>query len=148
MNETIAIACDHAGFELKGVIAAHLKERGFSVKDFGSFTPDPVDYPDYAHPLADAVDRGIYKRGITLCGSGNGINMVANKHQHVRAALCWIPEIAELARRHNDANVCSLPARFISKEMAIEVVDIFLDTGFDGGRHQRRIDKIPIVSGS
>ncbi|MFZ5939127.1 MAG: ribose 5-phosphate isomerase B [Bacteroidota bacterium] len=147
MNETIAIACDHAGFELKTRIAEHLQELGFEVKDFGSYTPEAVDYPDFAHPMADAVDRGIYKRGITLCGSGNGINMVANKHQHVRAALCWTPEIAEMARKHNDANICSLPSRYISVETARQIVDVFLNTGFDGGRHQKRIDKIPVNTG-
>jgi len=144
MNEVIAVACDHAGYELKEVISAYLKTQGFDVKDFGSYTPEAVDYPDYAHPMADAVDKGIYKRGITLCGSGNGINMVANKHQHVRAALCWTPEIAEMARKHNDANICSLPSRYISVETAKEIINVFLNTGFDGGRHQRRIDKIPV----
>jgi len=145
MNEVIAIACDHAGFGLKGAVIEYLKEKGFEVKDFGSFTPEAVDYPDFAHPMADAVDRGEFKRGITLCGSGNGINMVANKHQGVRAALCWTPEIAEMARKHNDANVCSLPSRYITEETALQIVDTFLSTGFEGGRHQRRIDKIPVT---
>jgi len=145
MNETIAIACDHAGFELKGAVIEHLQARGFQVRDFGSYTAESVDYPDFAHPMADAVDKGEYSRGITLCGSGNGINMVANKHQHVRAALCWTPEIAEMARRHNDANICSLPSRYISVDTALQIIDTFLSTGFDGGRHQRRIEKIPVT---
>jgi ribose 5-phosphate isomerase B len=140
----IAIASDHAGFELKKELTGYLVKKGHTVKDFGSYTPDNADYPDYAHVLAEAVAGGDFDYGISLCGSGNGINMTANKHQEIRSALCWNVEIAELARRHNDANVCALPARFISFSEAIAIVDKFLGTSFDGGRHKRRIDKIPL----
>ena len=140
----IAIASDHAGFELKKELAGYLGKKGYTVKDFGSHTPDSTDYPDYAHVLAGAVESGDFDYGISLCGSGNGINMTANKHQGIRSALCWNIEIAELARRHNDANVCALPARFISFSEAAGIVDRFLSTPFDGGRHKRRVDKIPL----
>ena len=112
--------------------------------DFGAYSPDPVDYPDTAHPMASAIERGEHDRGITLCGSGNGIAMVANKHAGIRFALCWNAATAALARRHNDANVCSLPARLISRDEALEITRLFLATPFDGGRHQRRVDKIPL----
>ena len=144
MKNTIAIANDHAGFEMKKIIIKHLEEKGYDTKDFGSHTADIVDYPDFAHPLASAIESEEYTFGITLCGSGNGINMVTNKHQNVRAALCWNSEIADLARRHNDANVCSIPARFIDQETAKNIVDTFLTTAFEGGRHIGRIEKIPI----
>jgi ribose 5-phosphate isomerase B len=144
MNQTIAIACDHAGYKLKLNVVEFLKSNGYEVKDFGSYTSDPVDYADYGHPLAAAIDAGEYKTGITLCGSGNGINMVTNKHQRVRGALCWNKEIAEMARRHNDANICSLPSRYINEDEAKEIISIFLNTPFDGGRHQSRIEKIPL----
>jgi len=140
----IAIACDHAGFEKKEILLKHLEERGNKIVDFGTNSSESMDYPDTAHPLAVAVETGQFDFGITLCGSGNGINMTANKHQGIRAALCWNVEIAALARQHNDANVCSLPARFITEEQAKQIVDVFLSTPFDGGRHQKRIDKIPI----
>jgi len=140
--ETIAIAADHAGYDHKEAIKEHFIKIGYTFKDFGTHSEESVDYPDFAHPLAEAVENGSYQRGITICGSGNGISMAANKHQGIRAALCWITEIAELARQHNDANVCSLPARYISKEEAIEIVDTFLNTDFEGGRHQRRVEKI------
>ncbi len=140
----IAIASDHAGFELKKELTGYLGKKGYTVKDFGSHTPDNVDYPDYAHILAEAVANGDFDYGISLCGSGNGINMTVNKHQGIRSALCWNVEIAELARRHNDANVCALPARFISISEATGIVDRFLGTPFDGGRHKRRVDKIPL----
>jgi ribose 5-phosphate isomerase B len=139
----IAVASDHAGYERKQVILKYLHEQGIEYKDFGAFSAESSDYPDFAHPLAIAVSNGEYDKGITLCGSGNGINMAANKHQKIRSAICWLPEIAELARLHNDANVCALPARYISDEEAIEIVRIFLNTGFEGGRHQNRINKIP-----
>lgn len=138
----IAIAGDHAGYELKNQLIAHLNNKGFEVKDFGSFSPESVDYPDYAHPLAEAVEKGEYKFGISICGSGNGINMVVNKHQGIRSALCWNKEIAALARQHNDANICALPARFITSGEAREMVDIFLSTEFEGGRHAARVNKI------
>ena len=143
--KTIAIANDHAGFEMKKVIVAHLKNQGYEIKDFGSHTPEIVDYPDYAHPMATAVENGDYDTGISLCGSGNGINMVTNKHQKIRAAICWNEEITKLAREHNDANVCSIPARFVDEDTAKRIVDLFLATGFDGGRHLQRIKKIPLT---
>ncbi|MFO7940160.1 MAG: ribose 5-phosphate isomerase B [Bacteroidales bacterium] len=140
----IAIACDHAGYETKEEVKKFLKEKGHEVIDYGTDSTESVDYPDFAHPLAESVEKGACQFGVTLCGSGNGINMVANKHQGIRSALCWNREITSLAREHNDANVCSLPARFITKEEAIAFVDIFISTAFEGGRHQRRIDKIPV----
>jgi ribose 5-phosphate isomerase B len=139
----IPIGCDHAGFQTKQAIIKHLKERGFEVKDYGCHSEDSIDYPDYAHPVASHVESHPGTLGILLCGSGNGINMTANKHQGVRSALCWKKEIAELARQHNDANIITLPARFISIEEALEMVDLFLSTPFEGGRHGNRIAKIP-----
>lgn len=139
----IAVASDHAGFERKQVVLEYLRKQGIEFKDFGAFTTESSDYPDFAHPLAEAVSLGEFDKGITLCGSGNGINMTANKHQGIRSAICWLPEIARLARLHNDANVCALPARFISDDEAIEIVEIFLNTDFEGGRHINRINKIP-----
>ncbi len=139
----LAIASDHAGFEFKERLVHYLREKGNLITDFGTNSPDSMDYPDTAHPLALAVERGEFKFGITLCGSGNGINITANKHQGIRSALCWNAEIAALARQHNDANVLALPARFISYEKAVEIVEVFLSTGFEGGRHQTRVDKIP-----
>lgn len=138
----IAIASDHAGFERKQTVLKYLREQGIEFNDFGAFTSESSDYPDFAHPLADAVSRNEFDLGITLCGSGNGINMTANKHQGIRSAICWLPEIAALARQHNDANVCALPARFLTDEQAVEIVKIFLETKFEGGRHQNRINKI------
>ena len=140
----IALASDHAGYERKQVVKKYLEKQGFEYFDYGAFSSESSDYPDYAHPLALAVEKNEFDFGITLCGSGNGINMVANKHQKIRSAICWNTEIAALARLHNDANVCALPARFITDEEAITIVKIFLSTEFEGGRHQRRIDKIPI----
>lgn len=139
----IAIASDHAGYELKNLLIPHLTGKGFEVKDFGPFTEGSVDYPDYAHPLAVAVEEGSFTFGISICGSGNGINITVNKHQGIRSALCWNNEIAALARQHNDANICALPARFISVEQAKEIVDIFLSSDFEGGRHANRVNKIP-----
>ena len=140
----IAIACDHAGYEFKEKLVEYLKSNGHEVKDFGTHSSESMDYPDTAHPMAAAVEKGEFDKGIALCGSGNGICMTANKHQGIRSALCWCTEIAKLARQHNNANVCSLPARFIPYETAREIVDCFLTTEFEGGRHQRRIDKIPV----
>ncbi len=144
LNEIkLAICSDHAGYELKNKIIDYLKTKGMSeVKDFGTYSAESCDYPDFAHPMASEVSKGGYEFGISCCGTGNGINMTANRHAFVRSALCWIPEIAKLARQHNDANVLSLPARFIEAEKAFEMVDIFLSTDFEGGRHQRRIEKI------
>lgn len=139
----IPIGCDHAGFKTKELIVKHLESRGLEVKDFGCYSEDSIDYPDYAHPVADMVEANPGTIGILLCGSGNGINMTANKHRGVRSALCWETEIAELARTHNDANIITIPARFVSEELALEMVDAFLSTVFEGGRHQNRVNKIP-----
>jgi ribose 5-phosphate isomerase B len=144
MKETLAIASDHAGYHMKRSMISHLTDLGYKIKDFGTDSEEAVDYPDYGHPLAEAVASGSCALGISLCGSGNGINMVTNKHQGIRGAICWSKEISRLARRHNDANICSLPARFLDVETAIEIVDIFLETAFEGGRHVKRIAKIPI----
>ena len=141
-QKIIPIGADHAGFTLKETIIKHLESKGYDVKDFGCFSEVSIDYPDYAHPVAEMVENNSGTIGILICGSGNGINMTANKHQGIRSALCWKKEIAELARQHNNANIITLPARFISEEEAIEMVDVFLDTEFEGGRHQNRIDKI------
>lgn len=143
-NISIAIACDHAGYEYKEQLKKYLETKGYKVKDFGAYSDESTDYPDYAHPLALAVEKGEFNFGVTLCGSGNGISMAANKHQGIRSALCWNIEISKFARLHNDANVCSLPSRYISYELAQQIVDIFLNTEFEGGRHQRRVDKIPV----
>jgi ribose 5-phosphate isomerase B len=140
----IGIACDHAGFETKLVIFDWLSSKGYSLKDFGAFSSESSDYPDFAHLLAKSVENGEVDLGISICGSGNGINMTVNKHQGIRAALCWNKEIARLARSHNNANICSLPGRFISESEVKEIIDVFLNTGFDGGRHLTRINKIPI----
>lgn len=142
--KTIGLCSDHAGFELKEYIKQLLTERGFQCKDFGTYSTDSCDYPDFAHPLAFAVEAGEVYPGIAICGSGNGISMTLNKHQGIRAALCWMEEIAALARAHNDANVLVMPGRFISKEEAVKALDAFLNTPYEGGRHQRRIDKIPV----
>jgi len=142
MKKTIGIACDHAGFEYKEIVIKHLKDKGFSVNDYGCFSSESVDYPDFAHQLAQSIEIGTNDLGIQFCGSGNGINMSANKHQAIRSALCWEVEIAELARLHNDANVCTMPARFISLEKALTIIERFINTDFEGGRHQRRVDKI------
>ena len=144
MKESIAIASDHAGFQMKLSIIKHLENQGYKITDFGTNSLDSVDYPDFGHLLAEAVEGGKFKLGISLCGSGNGINMTANKHTGIRGALCWNKEIASLARSHNDANVCSLPARFIDIEIALEIVETFLSKNFEGGRHQQRIMKIPL----
>jgi len=138
----IGIGSDHAGFETKEIIREYLSEKGLEVVDFGTNSPESVDYADYGHPLASAVENGEVDLGFAICGSGNGINMTINKHQGIRGALCWIPEIARLARAHNDANICTLPGRFVNSETAKEIVDNFLSTPFDGGRHSRRIEKI------
>ncbi len=138
----IPIGADHAGFQLKERVKAHLEAKGYEVKDFGCYSEESIDYPDYAHPVASMVEENENMLGIVICGSGNGINMTANKHQGIRSALCWKKEIAELARQHNNANVIALPARFITEEEGIEMVDVFLATTFEGGRHQNRVNKI------
>ena len=140
----IAIACDHAGYEYKEKLVAFLRQKGYEVKDFGTHSAESMDSPDTAHPMAAAVESGEFERGIALCGSGNGICMTVNKHQGIRGALCWTTEIAWLARLHNNANVCCIPARFISFDDAQDIVERFLSTEFEGGRHQRRIEKIPL----
>jgi len=144
--EKIIIASDHAGFRLKEKLVRWLISNRYEVKDLGCFSEDSVDYPDYAHPLALAVENGDFDYGITICGSGNGISMASNKHQKIRSAVCWNEEISRLARSHNDANVCALPGRFISEAEAILIIKTFLATEFEGGRHKRRIDKIPVKS--
>lgn len=143
-NLPAGLCSDHAGYEMKSIIEGYLEANGIKYEDFGTHSEESCDYPDYAHPCATAVEQGRCYPGIALCGSGNGIGMTLNKHQGIRAALCWTPELARLARAHNDANVLVLPARFIAPEMALEIVDTFLSTAFEGGRHQRRIDKIPV----
>ena len=140
--KTIAIGSDHAGFQYKTEIIAALNEKGLTVIDMGPASEDSVDYPDYIHPVSAAVEKDRAELGIIICGSGNGAAMTANKHQGVRAALCWNKQIAELSRQHNDANVLSIPARFVSVHLAITMVFVFLETEFEGGRHQRRVDKI------
>lgn len=142
MKEIIPIASDHAGYELKNIVVKYLQSRNFEVKDFGTFSSESVDYPDFAHQVGSAINRGEYTRGIVICGSGNGVQMTVNKYPNVRCALCWNEEIASLARQHNDANIISLPARFIDENTALRLVDIFLNTPFEGGRHQRRVEKI------
>lgn len=141
-SKIVPIGADHAGFLLKGKIIQFLNESGYEVKDFGCFSEESIDYPDFAHPVAEMVEQNTGMLGILICGSGNGINMTANKHVGIRSALCWNEEIAALARQHNDANIVALPARFISEAKAIEIVKNFLGTAFEGGRHQLRIDKI------
>lgn len=141
----IAFASDHAGYDLKLSLEKYLQERGYDYKDYGCHSTDSCDYPDYAHPAACAVESGACEWGIAMCGSGNGIQMTLNKHQGIRAALCWLPELAALARQHNNANILVLPARFITEEQAKAIVDAWLDAEFEGGRHQRRIDKIPVT---
>lgn len=143
-KKKIAIVSDHAGYFLKEKILSYLIKEGQEVKDFGCSSEETVDYPDYGHPLANAVSAGDYELGISICGTGNGINMVVNKHPGIRSALCWNEEISRLARAHNDANICALPGRFISESEAYLIVRTFIDTTFEGGRHKRRIDKISL----
>lgn len=142
----VAFASDHAGYDLKLFLEKIMEERGYEVVDFGTHSSESCDYPDFAHPAAEAVESGECAFGIAMCGTGNGISMTLNKHQGVRAALCWTVEIARLARQHNDANVLVLPARFIRPDEALAIVEAFLNTDFEGGRHQRRIDKISLHS--
>lgn len=141
----IAFASDHAGYDLKIKIEEYIKGKGYDFEDFGTYSSESCDYPDYAHPAAEAVEKGECAFGIGMCGSGNGIQITLNKHQGIRAALCWLPEIASLAKRHNNANFLVLPARFISYEEATKIVDAYLDAQFEGGRHQNRVNKIPIA---
>lgn len=143
-DKIIGMCSDHAGYELKSIIQGYLQSQGIAYKDFGTFSAESCDYPDFAHPCARAVENGEVCCAIGICGTGNGIAMTLNKHQGIRAALCWDPELARLARAHNNANVLVLPARFIAPEKALEVVDTFFSTDFEGGRHQRRLDKMPL----
>ena len=145
-NELIPIASDHAGYELKERLESALRELGFEVRDLGTDSAESTDYADYAHPLAQAVSRGAVRRGVLLCGTGLGMSYVANRYPRVRAAVAWSPEVAELARRHNDANVLVLPARFLKEADAVRILRTWLDTPFDGGRHERRIEKIERTS--
>lgn len=140
--KSVALGSDHAGFTQKEALKTHLEKEGYTVRDFGTYSADPVDYPDYVHPLAKAVEDGEFAMGILLCGSGNGVCMSANKHQGIRAALAWSGEITALARKHNNANILCLPSRFISDAQALHFSDIFLTTDFEGGRHTRRVEKI------
>lgn len=140
--ETISLGCDHAGVAHREAIYQHLTAKGYTVNDYGTRTTDSVDYPDFAHPVASDIESGQAAFGILICGSANGVSMSANKHQHVRAALCWKDEIAALARQHNDANIICLPARYITLAEALLFVDTFLKTAFEGGRHANRVNKI------
>jgi ribose 5-phosphate isomerase B len=141
-SKRILVASDHAGFALKGQIERALQARGFEVGDLGTDSPAPTDYADYAHPVAERVSSGEVERGVLLCGTGLGMSYTANRYPHVRAAVAWSPEVATLARRHNDANVLVLPARFVSEAAALQILDAWLETPFEGGRHERRVEKI------
>ncbi|HNP06943.1 MAG TPA: ribose 5-phosphate isomerase B [Cyclobacteriaceae bacterium] len=142
MKQKIAIGSDHAGYEMKEGIKTLLQKQGFEIADFGTNSTESTDYPDFAHPVASAVEKGEKGFGILICGSANGVAMTANKHQGIRAAICWNEELASLARQHNNANILCLPARFIKMELAEKIVDQFLKVSFEGGRHLRRVDKI------
>lgn len=144
--DTILIASDHAGFELKEKLEKALGQLGYDVKDLGTNSTESTDYADYAHPLAEAVSNGEVKRGVLLCGTGLGMSYAANRHPHVRASVAWSPEIAKLAREHNDSNVLVLPARFVDEAQGVEILKTWLDTKFEGGRHARRVDKIELES--
>ena len=144
MSKTIGLASDHAGYPLKETVKQWLTEWGYSYKDFGTNSTASCNYPDYGHALANAIESGELESGIAICGTGNGINMSVNHHCGIRGALCWQPEIAEFARQHNDANILVMPGRFIDEETAKKCVEIFLNTPFEGGRHQARIDAIPV----
>jgi ribose 5-phosphate isomerase B len=142
MMPKIAIGCDHAGFEYKESLKKWLEKNGYSYKDFGTYSNESADYPDFAHPLASAVEEKTFDLGILICGSANGVAITANKHQGIRAAICWNEELAELSRQHNNANIVCLPSRFIEFELAEKIVDRFLHTAFEGGRHEKRVNKI------
>ena len=138
----IGIACDHAGFQMKELLVGYLSTKGYDVVDFGCHSEESIDYPDFGHPLAEAIEIGELEQGVGLCGSGEGMAMTLNKHQGIRAGLCWNTDVAALTRQHNDANVVVLPARFISNDEAIAIVNTFLSSDFEGGRHQGRVEKI------
>ncbi len=143
-DKPVALCSDHAGYATKQAVIAYLEQAGIAYKDFGTYSEESCDYPDFAHKCAEAVESGECYPGIGICGTGEGVCMTLNKHQGIRAGLCWKPEIAALTREHNDANVLVMPGRFISNEEALEITKTFLSTEFAGGRHQRRIDKIPV----
>ncbi|HMI67327.1 MAG TPA: ribose 5-phosphate isomerase B [Cyclobacteriaceae bacterium] len=142
MMQKIAIGADHAGFEYKELLKKWLEKNGYSVKDFGTYTTESADYPDFAHPVANSVEKNEFDLGVLVCGSANGVAITANKHQGVRAALCWNEELASLARQHNNANVLCLPSRFVDVALAEKILDRFLHSSFEGGRHERRVNKI------
>lgn len=142
--KNIGIACDHAGYEMKEFLVGYLAAKGYEVLDFGTYSPESVDYADYAHPLAEAIEQGEVECGVALCGSGEGMAMTLNKHQGIRAGLCWEPEIASLIRSHNNANVVVLPARFISNDQAVAILDAYFAAEFEGGRHSERIAKMSV----
>ena len=142
MMEKIAVGADHAGFEYKELLKKWLDKNGYALKDFGAYNKDSADYPDFAHPVANAVEKNEFEFGLLVCGSANGVAITANKHQGVRAAICWNEELASLARQHNNANVLCLPARYITIELAEKILDRFLHSNFEGGRHERRVGKI------
>ncbi|MCF0210872.1 MAG: ribose 5-phosphate isomerase B [Bacteroidales bacterium] len=144
MKNIIPIASDHAGYILKEQLKPYLESKGYEIKDFGCYSEESVDYPDMIHPIAKAVSDGEFDFGFIMCGSGNGVSMVANKYQNVRCGLCWKAELASLAKQHNNANIIALPARFISFDEAKEIVDAYLSADFEGGRHERRVNKIKI----
>lgn len=143
-TKPIGLASDHAGYELKQYVKTYLEEKGLTYKDYGTLTTDSCDYPDYAHALARGIENGEVETGVAICGSGEGISMTLNKHQAIRAALVWMPEIAHMTRQHNDANVLVMPGRYISTDTARGIMDEFFQTPFEGGRHIRRIEKIPV----
>lgn len=142
--KSIGLASDHAGYELKQYVKQYLEEKGLTYKDYGCYNTESCDYPDFAHALARAIENNEVEQGIAICGSGEGISMTLNKHQRIRAALVWMPEIAHLCRQHNDANVLVMPGRFINSQQAEKIMDEFFSTPFEGGRHVRRIEKIPV----
>ena len=148
MEKKIGIASDHAGYEMKEFLIGYLSAQGFDVYDFGTDSPEAVDYADFAHPLAEAIEKGELERGIGICGSGEGMAITLNKHQGIRAGLVWCNEIAELIKKHNNANVIVLPARFITNDESVKFVETYLSTQFEGGRHERRIAKIPVHAGN
>jgi ribose 5-phosphate isomerase B len=145
LSKPVAVGADHAGYEYKGFIIELLRKKGLEVKDFGTHSSDSVDYPDFAHPTASAVEDGEAGAGILICGSANGVAITANKHQGIRAALCWNADVAALARQHNNANIICIPARFVDEELAEKMVNVFLETPFEGGRHENRVNKIACV---
>ena len=143
-EKIIAVASDHAGFEKKQVVLKYFRDKGIKYKDFGCFSKESVDYPEFAQAIGAAIENGEFETGITFCGSGQGISIAANKFQHVRSATCWMPEIAALAKQQNDAKICAIPGRFVTDEEAIAIVEAYLNAEFEGGRHARRIAKIPL----